>query len=75
MKLKRLILKTLKLLRKCLINSLENSLKHMLGNETILKRQVRLGLPQNQVKTWAPPHNTPSNSQLSRTHSHKMLAA
>jgi hypothetical protein len=37
-KLKRPILKTLTLLRKDLINFLENSLKHMLGNETILKR-------------------------------------
>jgi hypothetical protein len=75
MKLKRLILKTLKLLKKCLINSLENSLKHMLGNETMLKRQIKQGLSQNQAKTWAFLHKTPSNSQLSRTHSHKILAA
>ena len=54
---------------------MENSLKHMLGNETMLKRQIRQGLPQNQAKTWAYPHKTSSNSQLSRTHFHKILAA
>ena len=30
-------MKTLALLRKCLINSLENSSKHKLGNETMLQ--------------------------------------
>jgi hypothetical protein len=34
--------------------------------ETMLKSQVRQGLPQNQAKTWAPPHKTPPNSQLSQ---------
>ena len=66
MKLKRLILKRLKLVRKCLINSLENLLKYSLGNETMLNRQGRQELPQNQAKTWALPHKTPPNSQLSQ---------
>ena len=65
-KLKDALLKTLTLLRKCSIKSLENSLKHMLGNKTMLKRQVRQGLPQNQVKTWASPHKTLPNLQLSQ---------
>jgi hypothetical protein len=64
MKLKKFFLKTLTLLRKCLINSLENLLKHRLENETMLNTQGRQGLPQNQAKTWAPSHKTPSNSQL-----------
>jgi hypothetical protein len=40
MKLKRLILKTLTLLRK-LRNSLENLLRNRLGNETMLNRYGR----------------------------------
>ena len=48
---------------------MENSLKHMLENETMLKWQVRQGLPQNQSKTWAPYHKTAPNSQLSQDHS------
>jgi hypothetical protein len=51
MKLKKALLKTLTLLRKCLIKSLENLLKHRLGNETILDRHGKHGLPQNQAKT------------------------
>jgi hypothetical protein len=67
-KLKRLISKTLTLLRKCLINSLENLVKHRLGNETKLNRQGRQGLPQNQAKIWSPLHKTSPNSQLSQEH-------
>jgi hypothetical protein len=61
MKLKKALLKTLTLLRKCLIKFLENSLKHILGDETMLKVKGRQGLLQNQAKTWALPHKTPPN--------------
>jgi hypothetical protein len=66
MKLKKALLKTLTLFRKCLINSLENLLKHRLENETMLNGLGRQGLSQNQAKIWALFHKTPSNSQLSQ---------
>ena len=66
MKLKRLILKILTLLRKCLVNSLKNLLKHRLGNESMLNRRGRQGLHQNQAKTWVPSYKTPSNLQFSQ---------